>query len=125
MPRIIEKFRMRTKIEQRVFLLPKYLFLSLLLLLAAHSLSAQKGQKPPKDPQKEALKEQSKKDKELDKKIKKLKKEHKKNQSKGTRKRMKTSAGQSDRTSRNKKDPFFQRLFRNRKLKKIRSEKDK
>lgn len=116
---------MRTKVGQRIFFLSKYLLLSLFLIIAADNLSAQKGQKPPKDPQKEALKEQAKKDKELDKKIKKIKKEHKKNQSKGTRKRMKTSAGQSDRTSRNKKDPFFQRLFRNRKLKKIRSEKDK
>jgi len=115
---------MSTKVELRPFLNLKILSMCLFMAFSVNGLHAQKGQKPPKDPQKEALKEQSEKDKKIEKDIKRIKKEYKKKQDRPVRKRMKKTAKKSNRNSLHKKDPFFQRVFRGPKYKKVRKEKE-
>jgi hypothetical protein len=100
------------------------LFLVLLFSLAAQELSAQKGNRPPKNPQKEAVKKEEAKAKALDRDIKKLKKEFKKTQDKSTRKRMKSNKARSRRKADNRKDPWLSRIFKKRDYKKVKKRKD-
>ena len=98
------------------------IFIVAMMFLSIEAPAQKKKFKGPKDPQKEAIKKEESEERQFDKDIKKAKKEHRKLQGKKTSKRMKSNRKRSTRHAYNKKDPFFQRVFRRKKDKKVKRE---